>query len=203
MAIEKESRIKGNPEVVWNKLLSTLSMNEYTIKSQIPHTQIVAEKGSRLVSSMIGGTKGGFRTAEIAMNANGQDNLIKFKFTFSALGAGTAWQGAKDEIDKMIGAFEHECSRDAPVPTPPTPAHGQSDSTCPKCHKPVNASFAICPFCGNHLKSTCPKCSKEVSGEFVVCPFCGQNLGQQNTCKKCGKELKPEFSMCPFCGTAR
>ena len=174
MAIEKDVRVPGKLDMVWGKLLSTLSMNGYTIKSQVQNVQITAEKGSRLVSSMVGGTKGGYRTAEISLGPVDNKVLVKFKFTFSALGAGTAWGGAKDEIEKMIGEFEHECSKDVPPAQTAPLAVPTGGSSCPSCHKSVSADFAMCPYCGSKLgKSTCSNCHKEIGPDFKMCPYCG------------------------------
>lgn len=49
-------------------------------------------------------------------------------------------------------------------------------STCPTCHKPVSADFAVCPYCATTLKPKCPACGKEVSLDFKNCPYCGTAL---------------------------
>jgi hypothetical protein len=102
LTVEKEIRVKGKLDLIWTTLLNKLSYDGYKITNTVPQTQMIAEKGSKLVSSFVGGTKGGYRTVAIAINPTGIDTIIKFVFTFSALGVGVAYQGAKDEIDKMI-----------------------------------------------------------------------------------------------------
>ena len=65
MTLEREVHIKSNLDSVWDILHKTLSSNKYKIKQQTPKTHLIAERGSRLVSGVIGGIKGGIRKFEV------------------------------------------------------------------------------------------------------------------------------------------
>ncbi|MEM3408540.1 MAG: zinc ribbon domain-containing protein [Nitrososphaeria archaeon] len=50
---------------------------------------------------------------------------------------------------------------------------------CPNCGKPIQSSFALCPYCGYCLtikSKKCPGCGKEVEFDWKICPYCGGKL---------------------------
>ncbi len=48
----------------------------------------------------------------------------------------------------------------------------ESRTTCPHCHKPVEADFLLCPWCHTELKKRCPSCQRALDLEWSVCPYC-------------------------------
>jgi len=44
---------------------------------------------------------------------------------------------------------------------------------CPKCHKPAQSDFAVCPYCGEQLKQACASCGLLLALNWSVCPTCG------------------------------
>ncbi len=177
MAHDRDVLMSGDISTIWDALNTTLVNNGYKITNSVPHKQILAERGSRLVSGVVGGTKGGYRTTEVFLSPEGNSTRVKFTFKFSALGAGVAYKGAKQEIDDMVQMFQSAI----PAQSPTQHQAPQTPSTTPQC----------------------PKCNKEVSPDFAVCPYCSASLKSANTCTNCKKELQPEFTVCPYCGTSR
>jgi RNA polymerase subunit RPABC4/transcription elongation factor Spt4 len=45
---------------------------------------------------------------------------------------------------------------------------------CPHCHRPAQADFALCPYCGEQLKQTCASCGRLMALNWIVCPSCGR-----------------------------
>jgi len=83
--IERTVRIKAETETVWQNLLSTLTAHGYTVKVQNPYTQISAERGSKVSSFFLEGTKGGYRNLNITIFPQGQEQKefdVQFKFDF-------------------------------------------------------------------------------------------------------------------------
>lgn len=47
---------------------------------------------------------------------------------------------------------------------------------CPSCEKPINGSYANCPYCGLSLGRECRSCGKSVDLDWRVCAYCGRQL---------------------------
>lgn len=96
------------------------------------------------------------------------------------LPSGVMSEGSRKIFNDEINGFKNfiEASIPAVQPPPPKPEAktSQPPINCPKCGKEISPEYALCPFCGQSLKSTCPKCGKDVSPEFKLCPFCGNQL---------------------------
>lgn len=50
---------------------------------------------------------------------------------------------------------------------------------CPKCQSPVSENYAVCPQCGNQLKSRCQRCNNPVEPYWEVCASCGEPVPQE------------------------
>lgn len=51
---------------------------------------------------------------------------------------------------------------------------------CPKCQSPVSENYAVCPQCGNQLKSRCQRCNNPVEPSWEVCASCGEPVPQES-----------------------
>jgi uncharacterized Zn-finger protein len=47
-----------------------------------------------------------------------------------------------------------------------------SDSVCPYCRNPAEASFLSCPHCGTKLKQACRRCKAPLDPAWRLCPYC-------------------------------
>lgn len=45
--------------------------------------------------------------------------------------------------------------------------------SCPECARPVEADFAVCPFCRASLRTECEECGESMDRKWVACAFCG------------------------------
>jgi RNA polymerase subunit RPABC4/transcription elongation factor Spt4 len=45
---------------------------------------------------------------------------------------------------------------------------------CPKCRRPVESEFILCPYCRTPFGHICPRCSRRLEGAWAVCPYCGE-----------------------------
>ena len=43
---------------------------------------------------------------------------------------------------------------------------------CPRCHKPAQPDFAVCPYCGEALKHQCASCGRLLNLNWTICPSC-------------------------------
>lgn len=48
----------------------------------------------------------------------------------------------------------------------------RTDINCPACHKPIENSFLICPYCRKKLKKQCPSCERALDLGWDICPYC-------------------------------
>jgi hypothetical protein len=72
-------------------------------------------------------------------------------------------------IPNAIGIILYFILRD-PLPKP-----------CPGCGHLEKAKFPFCPQCGILLQSTCPKCDKPTEPTWANCAYCGQQLPEPAT----------------------
>jgi hypothetical protein len=143
MAKEREVVIKGDLVTTWNTLNNILSYNGYIIKYMAPYTRIRAERGSKFVSGLVGGTKDGHRTIDITVQPSDQNILIKFIISFSAWGAGISYKSSVDEIDEMIRSFQNQC------------AYIQKSYSCKTCGQPLR-------FINEYQRWYCHNCRKYI-----------------------------------------
>lgn len=66
----------------------------------------------------------------------------------------------------------------------------RTDVNCPSCHKPVENSFLICPYCRKKLKKQCPSCERALNLSWGICPYCKRP--QKITPTKTTKEPEEE-----------
>jgi RNA polymerase subunit RPABC4/transcription elongation factor Spt4 len=59
--------------------------------------------------------------------------------------------------------------------------NNHANLSCPNCKSPVSSQYALCPFCGVHLKTACPSCGIPVDGDWKLCPKCGSDLSETHT----------------------
>lgn len=48
----------------------------------------------------------------------------------------------------------------------------KTDINCPSCHKQVENSFLLCPYCRKKLKKQCPDCERALNLSWEICPYC-------------------------------
>jgi len=51
---------------------------------------------------------------------------------------------------------------------------------CPQCHRPAQADFAVCPYCGEQLKRACESCGRLLALNWTVCPYCATPVQKEN-----------------------
>ena len=66
---------------------------------------------------------------------------------------------------------------------------------CPKCHKEISDSTAVCPYCHKVLSLECPNCHTQ--GFSPVCENCGYII--LTKCSKCGRTVPTASEKCK-CG---
>lgn len=49
----------------------------------------------------------------------------------------------------------------------------EEQRACPKCHRPVEDDFRLCPYCRTPLKKPCSHCGRLLHLDWDVCPYCG------------------------------
>ena len=49
---------------------------------------------------------------------------------------------------------------------------------CPKCQRPIEPGFVICPHCRTQLKQSCPSCRHPLPLSWGLCPYCGAEVPQ-------------------------
>ena len=55
-----------------------------------------------------------------------------------------------------------------------------SDLKCPNCGSQVMEQFAVCPICGERLKTACSNCGLPMEAGWTVCPKCASSLPAYN-----------------------
>jgi RNA polymerase subunit RPABC4/transcription elongation factor Spt4 len=61
---------------------------------------------------------------------------------------------------------------------------------CPNCRKPVSSEYALCPYCGAHLKAACAACGTSVEAGWKLCPHCGAALPETQSAPDAPAEPK-------------
>lgn len=51
--------------------------------------------------------------------------------------------------------------------------------SCAECARPVEADFAVCPFCRAALRAKCEDCGQSMDRKWVACAFCGAEPPRQ------------------------
>jgi len=51
--------------------------------------------------------------------------------------------------------------------------------SCPECARPVEADFAVCPFCRAALRAECGDCGQSMDRKWVACAYCGAEPARQ------------------------
>ena len=49
---------------------------------------------------------------------------------------------------------------------------------CAHCGYPVESDFIVCPSCQSRLKNMCPTCHKALDPSWQICPYCATPMGQ-------------------------
>jgi RNA polymerase subunit RPABC4/transcription elongation factor Spt4 len=60
------------------------------------------------------------------------------------------------------------------APTLGEPRGGQAGVRCPTCRAAMDASFKLCPYCGESQR--CGHCSQPLQAGWKVCPQCGTRI---------------------------
>jgi len=56
-------------------------------------------------------------------------------------------------------------------------------TTCSKCKRKIESTFALCPYCGYDLRSSssvCPSCGREIDAQWKYCPYCRQPIKENS-----------------------
>lgn len=193
--IERTIRIRSNVETAWQHLLRTLAVNNYSVKTQDPCRQIVAERGTKLSSLLLEGTKSGFRILTVTVSPAPKqereyDFLFRFDFPSWAL---TLSQTRKDCL-AMIEGFVELAEGKAASPLTSLPVHlssvGFSGSLeCQNCRAQNPADALFCANCGAKLHPAATTTNNQVSQE-LSCDACGASIPPDSKyCANCGKSL--------------
>ena len=63
-----------------------------------------------------------------------------------------------------------------------TPADLNDEGSCPVCALQVEVEYALCPWCGVHLRpDACAQCERALETGWTVCPYCGTNVPGQSS----------------------
>ncbi len=69
----------------------------------------------------------------------------------------------------------------------------EEQRACPKCHRPIEDDFRLCPYCRTPLKKPCSHCGRLLHLEWDVCPYCGtEAAGPRIHTLPATEEPKPE-----------
>jgi RNA polymerase subunit RPABC4/transcription elongation factor Spt4 len=64
---------------------------------------------------------------------------------------------------------------------------------CPKCHRPIEEDFRLCPYCRTPLKKPCSQCGRLLHLEWTICPYCGNEaVGPRVHALAPAEEAEPE-----------
>ncbi|NOZ29091.1 MAG: zinc ribbon domain-containing protein [Chloroflexi bacterium] len=55
----------------------------------------------------------------------------------------------------------------------------EEQPACPRCQRPVQADWQVCPYCRETLKTPCPRCGKLMALDWVICPYCARETTPQ------------------------
>ncbi|GAB4516767.1 MAG: hypothetical protein Kow0047_28640 [Anaerolineae bacterium] len=50
----------------------------------------------------------------------------------------------------------------------------EQQPACPRCQRPVEEDWQVCPSCRERLKRPCPHCDRLMALDWVICPYCGE-----------------------------
>lgn len=53
-------------------------------------------------------------------------------------------------------------------------------NACPRCERPANEDYLLCPYCRTTLREPCLGCSRPLELAWTACPYCGAH-GPQAT----------------------
>jgi RNA polymerase subunit RPABC4/transcription elongation factor Spt4 len=49
----------------------------------------------------------------------------------------------------------------------------QRPRACPRCERPTNEDFMLCPYCRTTLREPCTGCERALELDWIACPYCG------------------------------
>ena len=162
---EKTVRVRGEIASVWQTLLNTLAANRYQIESQVLHTNVVANRGSK-VSSLLSGTKeDGYQELTVTVIPVGEEIEAQFRFSFPS------WTMTMPSAKRACNAFVDDFTRMASV----APA-AVAAASCPDCGRPLREGAKFCDNCGAALAlpAVCAECGAALRSGAKFCANCGQ-----------------------------
>jgi len=168
---EKAARVQGDLETIWQALLTTLAANRYVLQSQVPHTSVVAQRGSKVSSLMVGTREGGYQELAVTIMPSGEEFETRFRFSFPS------WTITLPSAKKSCNAVVEDFVRMATAAESPAAAAATS---CPQCGQPLREGAQFCDNCGASLASSpspvsvCAACGADLREGAKFCASCGQ-----------------------------
>ena len=144
---DRQVRVKGDAATIWRELQNVLVNLGYSIRTSIENSHITAERGSKIISSVAGSSKGSWRQVDINFQSIGNEHIVTFNFTFSYWSAGIVWGDTIKEINQMVDAFERKVSSIYQPQQIPS-----KDRVCVKCKRNIPFDANICPYCGHDYR---------------------------------------------------
>ena len=182
---DRNVRVSGELNNVYQILANVLAVNRYEINGQNPPVQIAASKGSKVITLALGTADyEELNVTLIAADPGLVDVHFHFSFPWKSLLFLTPSERRKhEEGDRMVDEFVRLVG--ASRPRTSSGLQGIRTRVCVGCGA-VNASNAeFCTSCGRSLSvssgtagraSVCPACSARLDGTEGFCPYCGHKL---------------------------
>lgn len=181
MLYEEGISVRGEIKTIWQNLLNALTAYRYQLDQQVPYSHISAKRGSKVVSFMLEGTKGGYRELHIQISPTGKEPkefAVQFRFSFPNWAM--TLPGTKKECSALIEEFARMTGGET----------GALESRiCGECKASNPADASFCQECGAKLASgtsfkrattpealTCPQCTASIPTGSKFCPTCGTKL---------------------------
>jgi hypothetical protein len=174
--MQKIVNVTGDADALWQTLLQTLSAHGYEIQAQSRPTQLRAQRGSKLSSLVLEGTKGGFRQLNVELVP--QANSVQASFDFQFPSWAITLSATKQECEQLVDEFVRQAGQGAEPGQVTTGAVLSGETRyCPSCGVEVAQGAKFCNSCGAALTAkTCAKCGAAVRPEAKFCDSCGARL---------------------------